>query len=300
MANFPGSLPSIPTSTAAQTLAAAGGIGHTALHNLINGEVLAIATKVGTGASTPASGQVLRGTGAGASAWGQVALASDVSGILPIANGGTGQNSLSGLTLPSSILSNPTISGTVPGGATYTSPILTSPTIADFSNATHTHFTNSQGGQLGTNAFQDDSVTPFKWTNPYCFRAYASAATTLVDNVATKIAFATEEYDYNGNFASSTYTIPVAGVYHFDAAFTLDSVVNGVYGNCRIRKNGSDAALGGLYLPISFAVCAASADLLCAAGDTIDIYGLQNSDGNEDVVTGSQATWFSGHLVRAT
>lgn len=88
MANFPGSLPSIPTSSAAQTLAAAGGIGHTALHGLINGEILAIATKMGTGSSTPAAGKVLRGTGVGTSGWGAVDLATDITGSLPVANAG--------------------------------------------------------------------------------------------------------------------------------------------------------------------------------------------------------------------
>lgn len=186
MANFPGSLPNIPTSTSSQFLSAAGGIGHTALHNLINGEVLALATKIGTGSSIPSNNTFLRGTGSGTSAWSQVALTTDVTGVLPVANGGTGQDSLTGLTLPSSILANPTISGTVAGGATYTSPVLTIPTIADFSNATHTHASNAQGGQLnGANSIIDGTITPAElmagtgssWT-PQSFTPTIIATTT--------------------------------------------------------------------------------------------------------------------------
>lgn len=154
MANFPSSLPSIPSSNPGDTLSVAGSIGHTALHNLIDGEILAIATKIGTGAATPVASTVLRGTGAGTSNWDQVALATDVKGTLPPQNGGTGQNSLTGLVLPS-----PVISGTVSGGATYSSPILTTPTIASFVNATHNHQSAAGGGTLnGANAILPGTV----------------------------------------------------------------------------------------------------------------------------------------------
>jgi hypothetical protein len=161
MANFPGSTPSFAGFTSSHTLAQDN---HAAQHNLEQGEIVALATKIGTGASTPTANTVLRGTGAGTSAFGQVDLTTDVSGQLPIASGGTGQNSLSGLTLPSATLANPAISGTVSGGATYSSPTLTTPIIADFTSATHDHTTNAEGGMLGTDSvgnsqLQSDSVT---------------------------------------------------------------------------------------------------------------------------------------------
>ena len=91
MALFPGALPVAGTAVASDTLAAAG---HTALHNTSYDEIRALATKLGTGASTPTASTVLRGTGAGTSAWGQTVLTTDVSGILPLTNGGLGVNSL--------------------------------------------------------------------------------------------------------------------------------------------------------------------------------------------------------------
>lgn len=136
--------------------------------------------------------------------------------------------------------------------------------------------------------------------NPYCFRAYASGATTLADGASTDIAFATEDYDYNNNFASSTYTAPVAGVYHFDACFTYATAIStGVIANCRIIKGGALALTGTSSVPVTNGAYSVSGDLLLAQGDTIKAAGYHDSAGAEDVATGSTQTWFSGHLVHA-
>ena len=66
---------------------------HSNLHGVLSEAAVAIETKIGTGASTPTANKVLRGSGTGTSAWAQVALATDVSGTLPLANGGTGSTS---------------------------------------------------------------------------------------------------------------------------------------------------------------------------------------------------------------
>lgn len=67
---------------------------HSNLHGTTDTAVVAIETKMGTGASTPTSGNVLRGTGTGTSAWAKVALTTDVTGTLPVGNGGTGASTL--------------------------------------------------------------------------------------------------------------------------------------------------------------------------------------------------------------
>jgi hypothetical protein len=87
MSVFPGATPPAGSASSSATLAAAG---HTSLHNTDRDEIRALATKVGTGSSTATSGTVLRGTGAGTSSWSQVNVGSDVTGVLPVANGGTG------------------------------------------------------------------------------------------------------------------------------------------------------------------------------------------------------------------
>jgi hypothetical protein len=90
MALYPGALPAAGTANPASTLAVAG---HTSLHNTGADESRALGTKLGTGSSTATSGTVLRGTGVGTSAWGQVDLTTDVTGALPLANGGTNATS---------------------------------------------------------------------------------------------------------------------------------------------------------------------------------------------------------------
>jgi hypothetical protein len=66
---------------------------HSNLHGVLSEAAVAIEAKIGTGASTPVTNTVLRGSGTGTSAWAQVALATDVSGTLPLANGGTASTS---------------------------------------------------------------------------------------------------------------------------------------------------------------------------------------------------------------
>lgn len=63
---FPSSLPTYNTPTSNETLAAGG---HTALHTSEEADIIAIATKVGTGASTPTNSSFLSGTGPGTSTW---------------------------------------------------------------------------------------------------------------------------------------------------------------------------------------------------------------------------------------
>ena len=118
---------SYPTSlnnyTGNETLSAAG---HAQAHN-------AYEAKIGTGASTPISGTVLKGTGTGTSGWAGIDLTTDVTGTLPVSNGGTGRATLtSGSVLVGNgtgtvSLYTTTGSGTVL--ALATSPTLVTPTL---------------------------------------------------------------------------------------------------------------------------------------------------------------------------
>lgn len=132
MVNFPGAVPSFAGFTPGHTLSADN---HASQHNLEQAEIVQVATKIGTGASTPTAGKVLTGDGAGTSSWAQVNLTTMVSGILPVANGGTGTTSSTGSgsvvlstspTLATPTITSPTITG---GGSWAGSPTITSPTI---------------------------------------------------------------------------------------------------------------------------------------------------------------------------
>lgn len=88
-------------------------------------------------------------------AWGQ-----DLADGLTVGHDRTGAHK-TGATYPS-----PNITGTVSGSATYTTPTLTTPTISDFSSATHTHANTAGGGLLnGANAITDGTITPAELTS---------------------------------------------------------------------------------------------------------------------------------------
>lgn len=151
MAQFPSSIPSYTGFTSSHTLSQDS---HASQHNSEQGDIVAIATKVGTGSSTPTNHTVLKGNGTGTSTWAQVDVSSaDITGVLSTGNGGTGQTNLTSLPLAS-----PAITGTVTGGATYSSPTLATPTIADFSNANHDHTSSSKGGALGSNTVGSSQI----------------------------------------------------------------------------------------------------------------------------------------------
>lgn len=221
MANFPTSTPSFAGFTSSHTLAADN---HAAQHNLEQGEIVALATKIGTGSSTPTSGTVLRGTGAGTSSWAQVALTTDVTGVLPQANGGTGTTLSTGTgkvvydTSPT--ISAPTFTGggSWAGSPSLTTPTLTTPTIADFTSSQHGHTNAAGGGTLvGNTAIQAATLKAAQMFKGLIYQRqggnsldldWAAGGTTNTD-ISAKDVFiqAGSTGTINGNI---TVTFPVA------------------------------------------------------------------------------------------
>lgn len=150
-----------------------------------------------------------------------------------------------------------------------------------------------------TTKIADAAVTPAKWTNPYCFRARASVATTLTDGAPTRVTFGTEIYDYNNNFSSPTYTAPVAGVYTFSSVVGITNAATMVDCYLTLYVNGAASTRGGRYTMSADSAPIITCDVLLAANDTVEIYAYQNSAGNETSVANADETWFSGHLVHA-
>jgi hypothetical protein len=301
MSQFPTSLDSFVNPTTNDFL---NSPNHVSQHSDINDAVEALEAKLGIFASTPTSGKLLRGTGVGTSAWDKDAPTGTIVG-----------------TTDSQTLTNKTLTSPTINTAIINNPTLNIDTIAEYTAAAGVTVDglNIKDGKLNTNnsvvtsnytdssvttpKIANDAVTPDKWTNPYCFRAYASAATTLTDNVNVKVAFATEQYDYNSNFASSTYTAPVDGVYHFDSCVQINgAIATAVNFQCSIYVNSALYCSGAVYPPsAAFTAIGISSDIFLTAGQTVDIYAKQDSAGDEATATGATgATWFSGHLVHQT
>jgi hypothetical protein len=140
MGNFPASAPTERNTSGAETLNAAGTVGTSGLLNEFSEDIVALAAKVGTGASTPDNNKVLKSDSAGTSLWAAVDLTTDVTGTLPVANGGTGVTTSTGT--GNTVLSS--------------SPTIVTPTIASFANANHDHTNSAGGGTLGANTVDSD------------------------------------------------------------------------------------------------------------------------------------------------
>lgn len=317
MANFPTSIASQRTYSTTEYLSNMASVGHIALHQSHEGELAALGTKLGTGSSTASANTVLRGTGSGTSSWGQVVLTSDVSGVLPVANGGTGVSSLGSgvatfLGTPSSAnlaaaVTNETGSGALVFG---TSPTLTTPAIGDFTNAVHTHASSAQGGTLGASAITgvDKSITTTD-SNPYKFSVYKAANQTGVsDSVLTKVQFDTEYFDTNNNFdtTNNRYVAPVDGFYQINLYIHVQSANNtGVAAIGSLYKNGveltrGDAVVAG-FSAAQLITCRVQELVQLTAGDYLEGYGYM--DVGSSTVTfagGGLGSKFSGFLVSRT
>lgn len=92
-------------------------ITHAGLHDNEILALQALETKLGIGSSTSTTSTVLRASSSGTSVWGKLVLTSDVTGILPIANGGTGGTGSTGT--GNLVFSN---------SPTLTTPVISSPT----------------------------------------------------------------------------------------------------------------------------------------------------------------------------
>lgn len=143
--NYPSSLDNGTTLPSPSTTDLTNSPDHAGLHDNENLALIALETKLGTGASnqTPASSRFLVGTGVGTSDWSKVVPTGTVIGT-------SDTQTLTNKTLTSPTINTPTITNpTITGGGSWAgSPTLTTPTISDFTNANHNHSNTAGGGQI--------------------------------------------------------------------------------------------------------------------------------------------------------
>lgn len=104
MANFPTSLDSLVNPSAADYQ---DSVDHASQHTLANDAIEALEAKLGIGASVAASGKLLRGTGAGASAWDKDAPTGTIVGTTDTQT--LTNKTLTSPTINTAIISNPTL-----------------------------------------------------------------------------------------------------------------------------------------------------------------------------------------------
>lgn len=145
----------------------------------------------------------------------------------------------------------------------------------------------------------DNSVTSEKLSATVAFKAYASASTSAGASAWTKVALATEAYDYGSDFASSTFTAPVAGVYNFNAAISIIPGASGETYIASLYKNGAEWTRGDRVASASTTEITVNVndDILLAANDTVELYVNNGSGGSKTVQPGQSKTRLAGHLV---
>ena len=242
-----------------------------------------------------ATGNALISGGVGvAPSWGKIGLTTHVSGVLPVANGGTNAST-------ASITSFNNITGYTATGATgttstnlvfSTSPTLVTPNLGTPSALVLTNATGLPQAGLGTNVVG----------NGPAFSAYINTAQTVSNNTLTKMQFDAEEFDTNNNFDRTTnfrFTPTVAGYYQFTTAAFISTGVAGeftvwFYKNGGVFKYGTD-----LTAVTGYVVQGSALIYLNGSTDYVEVYVYQVSGVSKTLGSSATGNYFQGVLVRA-
>lgn len=297
MATFPSALPSYAGFIAGHTLAADN---HASQHNSEQADITAIATKVGTGSSTPTNNSVLVGNGAGTSNWSQVNLTAMVSGVLPVANGGTGVSSSTGS--GSTVLSTaPTISNLSVTSGIMTDTLTTSGDVIIGDDLTVTDDTVLGGDLSVAGPISGAGYSVATLYNPYKFRVYRNAA--LTSSGQNPIIFDTKTFDTGSNYSTVTgiFTVPVAGFYWFHAQTIQNTTTANIGVGLTIYQGANAVAADNhvvMYAGSYQDTQKCGSPIQCSANDQIKCVDSGNSGFAYN--PGSASMIFSGFLVSAT
>lgn len=139
---------------------------------------------------------------------------------------------------------------------------------------------------------------------PVAFSGTMSSAQSLANATAVKLQVNTEDFDYGGNFDTSTYryTAPYDGVYRVDYNLLLENIgtdkltFNYIYVNgSAVRQMKMTTTSNPDDAHASFSVM-----LNLSASDYIEFYAYQNSGGSINVNNSSLYTHFGVELIGRT
>lgn len=129
------------------------------------------------------------------------------------------------------------------------------------------------------------------------FHATAAGTQTISSGTSTKALFATEDFDTNSNFASSTFTPTVAGYYQINSGLRLTAGTSVTWLQVEIYKNGSPYRSNRTPNWSGTSADTAMADVVYCNGSTdyVEIYATTSGTGTLTLHT---QCYFSGCLMR--
>ncbi len=159
---------------------------------------------------------------------------------------------------------------------------------------------NGSTGTVGSKLEINSNGLP-QWQNAIAFSAKDVGANnfSVVNNTDVKIPFIVEDYDLDNDFANNSFTAPVTGIYHFDAAilWNAPAVSTGYFGLSLMVNNS-------IYLttrtPASQSQSSSNAisiDVALNAGAVVDLYAFQSTGVSQTINNSGAAARFTGRLV---
>ena len=160
------------------------------------------------------------------------------------------------------------------------------------------------GGLPDATVTQAEVATGVAGTGP-AFSAYSAVNQTgFTNGTESKILFATEDFDTNGNYASSRFTPTVAGYYQINASIGMTTGSAATASNwISIFKNGSVYNRGNrLFTENPTRIISPTMSQLVylnGSTDYVEIYGFSNGGTWSTDGSAAKETYFSGALARA-
>ena len=154
-------------------------------------------------------------------------------------------------------------------------------------------------GSSGDTFTLGSGVTQTIANNTPAFKATTSGSTTMPNQTATKIAFASEIFDTGSAYdtSNSRFTPQTAGKYSITAMIRFNSSTDFTDNILRIYKNGSDVVQNQQSHFHFECNTVTSIITLNGSSDYVEIYGFQNSGGDVDNEAGTTTSFFQGYKI---